>query len=261
MAGPDYFSLEGKTAILTGGAGTYGKAILEALSSAGAETYICSRNLPELEKTAAAQREKGFAVQALPLDLSDEATIIRCRDEVLARSGKIDILINNSVYRMKQGGMACDAHDFNLSMQVNATGLFLMTRTMGKVMAERGSGSIINIGSIMGMIGVENHNYDGTDMNGWAPDYFFNKAGMINFTRFCASYYGTSGVRVNCISPGGLSNPSHPNNFVENYRKRTQLGRLANPQDIHGAIVFLASDASLYVTGINLPVDGGYTAK
>ncbi len=261
MVALESFSLRNNTAILTGGAGAYGRAILDALSMAGAETYICSRNLPELERIAAKAREKGYAVQALSLDLTDEATIVRCRDEILERSGKIDILINNAVFRMKHGGMDCEKADFDMSMHVNATGLFLMTRTIGATMAERHRGSIINIGSIMGMIGVENNNYAGTDMNGWVPDYFYNKAGMINFTRYCATYYGLSGVRVNCISPGGLCNPNHSKQFIENYQKRTQLGRLANPQDIHGAIIFLASEASTYITGINLPVDGGYTAK
>jgi len=84
---------------------------------------------------------------------------------------------------------------------------------------------------------------------------------MINFTRFCASYFGRANVRVNCVSPGGLQAPSHPDRFVHQYSERTQLGRMANETDLKGVIVFLASDASAYVTGVNIPVDGGYTAK
>ena len=98
-------------------------------------------------------------------------------------------------------------------------------------------------------------------VSGWAPDYFFHKGGMINFTRFCASYFGRSNVRVNCVSPGGLLSEQHPAQFVQNYSERTQLGRLGNDEDLKGIIVFLASDASLYITGANIPVDGGYTAK
>jgi NAD(P)-dependent dehydrogenase (short-subunit alcohol dehydrogenase family) len=103
--------------------------------------------------------------------------------------------------------------------------------------------------------------YRGTTMNGWYPDYFFHKGGMINFTRFIASYYGEKNVRCNCLSPGGFRTEKHPAAFVRQYGDRTFLGRLANDTDLMGAAVFLASDASAYVTGVNLPVDGGYTAK
>ncbi len=144
-------------------------------------------------------------------------------------------------------------------MLVNGTGLILITRTMGEILAD--GGSIINIGSIMGLIGLEPLNYRGTEMQGWYPDYFFHKGGMTNLTRFCASYYGARGIRVNCIHPGGLQTPQHPEAFVRNYSERTCLGRLANNTDLMGIVVFLASDASAYVTGANIPVDGGYTAK
>ena len=101
----------------------------------------------------------------------------------------------------------------------------------------------------------------GTNMSGWYPDYFFHKGGVINFTRFIASYYGGRGVRCNCVSPGGFRTSDHPEPFVRQYSDRTFLGRLANSTDLMGVIVFLSSDASLYITGTNIPVDGGYTAK
>ena len=113
----------------------------------------------------------------------------------------------------------------------------------------------------MGMIGPDPTNYVGTTMSAWYPDYFFHKGGMINFTRFIASYYGDKGIRCNCISPGGLFQSSMPEEFVRNYNSRTFLGRLADDSDLKGIIVFLASDASVYITGTNIPVDGGYTAK
>jgi NAD(P)-dependent dehydrogenase (short-subunit alcohol dehydrogenase family) len=146
-------------------------------------------------------------------------------------------------------------------MHVNATGLFVITRAVGEVMIEQKSGSIINIGSMMGMVGLEHRNYEGTDMSGWSPDYFFHKGGMINFTRFCASYFGRYNIRVNCVSPGGLVTDKHPVEFVRNYSQRTQLDRLGEERDLVGSIVFFASDAAAYITGANLPVDGGYTAK
>jgi NAD(P)-dependent dehydrogenase (short-subunit alcohol dehydrogenase family) len=122
-------------------------------------------------------------------------------------------------------------------------------------------GSIINIGSMMGLVGIEPLNYRGTDMSGWYPDYAFHKGGMVNLTRFHASYYGTRGIRCNCIHPGGLESSGQPAAFVKNYNERTCLGRLANDTDLMGIVVFLASDASAYITGTNIPVDGGYTAK
>ena len=123
------------------------------------------------------------------------------------------------------------------------------------------SGSIINIGSMMGIVGIELDNYVGTDMMpDPSPIYFFEKGGMINFTRWAASVLGSENVRVNCLSPGGYE-AGQPAPFIANYSARTQLGRMANDTDLKGAIIFLASDASAYITGTNIPVDGGYTAK
>ena len=256
----DSFSLRDKVALVTGGAGLFGRQIVEAVAEAGAETYVASRNLEALEKVAAEHRAKGETVTALQYDQGDEASILALRDEIVKRSGRIDVLVNNSVARPMKKGWDDDAAMFEHSMHINATGIFLITRAMGEPMIEQQSGSIINISSMMGVVGVEHHNYRGTSMSGWSPDYFFHKGGMINFTRFCASYFGRFNVRVNCISPGGLFN-NQPEPFVTQYSERTQLGRMANDTDLKGVIVFLASDASLYVTGVNIPVDGGYTAK
>jgi NAD(P)-dependent dehydrogenase (short-subunit alcohol dehydrogenase family) len=111
------------------------------------------------------------------------------------------------------------------------------------------------------MVGPDPTIYRGTEMSGWYPDYFFHKGGIINFTRFVASYYGARGVRCNCLSPGGFWTASMPKAFVKQYSDRTFLGRLANESDLMGAVVFLAGNASAYITGTNIPVDGGYTAK
>ena len=121
------------------------------------------------------------------------------------------------------------------------------------------TGAELNISSMMGMVGPNLAAYEGTDMK-TVPDYFFHKGGMINLTRYFAALYGPAGVRVNCVSPGGFAN-RQPAAFVERYNKRTMLGRMAGPRDLGGAVVFLLSPASSYVTGVNLPVDGGYTAK
>jgi len=255
----DMFSLEGKVALVTGGAGLYGRQIVEAVAEAGAQTYIASRNLEALEAVASAHRARGEDVTALRLDQGREDSVLALREEILRRSGRVDVLVNNAVSRPMKG-WDDEAARFDESMHVNATGIFMMTRAFGEVMKTQRSGSIINISSMMGMVGVEPLNYAGTDMHGFYPDYFFHKGGLINFTRFCASYFGAHGVRVNCVSPGGLFN-NQPARFVEQYSQRTCLGRMANQTDLKGVIVFLASDASAYVTGANIPVDGGYTAK
>lgn len=255
----EMFSLQGKVALVTGAAGLYGRQIARALVEAGARTYIASRNLEALEAMAAEYRSQGYDMRALRLDQTDESSIAAVRDAIVQESDTLHILVNNAVARPVKLGYFDDAAAIDESMRVNGTGLILVTRALGEVMAD--GGSIINIGSIMGLIGVEPLNYRGTEMHGWYPDYFFHKGGMANLTRFLASYYGARGIRVNCVHPGGLQSPGHPEAFVQNYSERTCLGRLANDTDLMGAIVFLASDASLYVTGTNIPVDGGYTAK
>ena len=255
------FSLKKRVAVVSGGAGRYGRQIVAALAEAGAYVYVASRHVDALEAVARYHRDRDEEVIAGSLDQGDENSVLALRDRVIAERGRVDILVNNAVARPMERLWEDDASAFDESMHVNATGLFTMTRAFGKPMIEQGSGSIINISSMMGMTGIEYGNYDGTDMDGGAPDYFFHKGGMINFTRFCASYFGRHGIRVNTISPGGLDTGAAPRQFVENYNKRTQLGRMANDTDLKGAIVYLASDASAYVTGTNLPIDGGYTAK
>lgn len=256
----DWFSLKDKVALMTGGAGLYGRQIVNALAQAGARVYIASRNVEKLEEVAAELRGEGYEVFALQVDQGDEKSINNLRDEILKREGKIDILVNNAVLRT-MSGWNDDAEKFQESMRVNATGVFMMTRAFGDIMAKAGSGSIINVGSMQGMIGPDAMIYKNAGFHGFVPDYFFHKGGMINFTRFTASYYGPNNVRCNCISPGGFQTEKHPELFVKNYSDRTLLGRMANDTDLMGIIVYLASDASAYVTGTNLPVDGGYTAK
>ena len=257
----DRFSLKGKVAVVTGGAGLYGRQIVSALAEAGAETVMASRNVEALEPLAVEHRASGRSVLALPLDQGEESSVLALRDEVLSRYGRVDILVNNAVLRPMKKGYQDDASTFAESMRVNATGLFVITRAFGDAMAEKDNGgSIINIGSIQGMIAPDPAIYRGTEMNGWYPDYFFHKGGIINFTRFIGSYYGDKNIRCNCISAGGFFS-EQPEPFVSQYSDKTFLGRMAGDDDLMGIIVFLASDASAYITGANIPVDGGYTAK
>ena len=255
------FSLVGKVALVTGGAGLYGRQIVAALAEAGARTFIAARDVAKLEAVAAEERSRGFDVTALSLDLSSDESIEALHQTVIARAGRCDVLVNNAVTRSALSGWAHDMEAFDKSLRVNASALFKITHLFGQTMRQQKAGSVINIGSMMGMVGIEMANYDGTDMTpNPSPIYHYEKGGMINFTRWAASILGADNVRVNCLSPGGLF--SHqPAPFVKAYSDRTQLGRMANDTDLKGVIVFLASDASAYVTGTNIPIDGGYTAK
>jgi NAD(P)-dependent dehydrogenase (short-subunit alcohol dehydrogenase family) len=253
----DRFNLSGKTALVTGGSGLFGRQITEALAQAGARTFIASRQADANERFAGQCRERGLRVMATSLDQSDEGSIEELKQRLIAETGRVDILVNNAVLRTMASWSSPTA-DFAKSMAVNATGFFAMTRAFGDHMAECGGGSIINIGSIQGSIGPDFSLY--RDL-GWEtpPDYYFHKGGMLNFTRFAASKLGPRGVRVNTISPGGFLADQDPR-FIERYEAKTMLGRMANDHDLQGAVVFLASDASAYITGANLFVDGGYTA-
>jgi NAD(P)-dependent dehydrogenase (short-subunit alcohol dehydrogenase family) len=254
----DRFSLKGKIAVVSGGAGLYGRQIASSLAEAGATTYMASRDLDKLRVAADAFKKESLDVTALPLDQASEQSIKSLLADVLERNGRVDVLVNNAVLR-PMADWSSPASDFAKSMEVNATGLFMMTREFGEQMAEQGGGSIINIGSIQGMVGPDFTLYEGL---GWGSpaDYFFHKGGMLQLTRFAAAKLGGRGVRVNTISPGGMFNEQDPQ-FVRRYNERTFLGRMAGENDLCGAVVFLASNASQYITGVNLPVDGGYTAK
>jgi NAD(P)-dependent dehydrogenase (short-subunit alcohol dehydrogenase family) len=254
-------SLKGKTAVVTGAAGLYGRCIAEALYEAGARVFTGSTNMEKLEAAVGEMRAAGGDVTAFPLDLGEEASILAFHDAVLKQAGRVDILINNSVARPMSEGYEADAKLFDESMRVNATGNFIITRAFGADMIAQKSGAIINIASMHGMIGPDPTLYEGLGMSGWGGDYYFHKGGMISFTHFLASYYGRFGIRCNAISPGGIQSYRTPDEFVRRYSARTMLGRMAHQDDIKGAVVFFASDASLYVTAVNLPVEGGYIAK
>jgi NAD(P)-dependent dehydrogenase (short-subunit alcohol dehydrogenase family) len=254
----ELFDLKGKVALVTGGSGLFGRQITEALAEAGARTIMASRNIEKLREQAELFRKNGLAVDTLQYDQSSEASIKQLLKQTLDLAGKVDVLVNNSVLRTMKH-WTDPAENFTKSMEVNATGLFVMTRVFGDQMAEQGKGSIINIGSIQGVVGPDFTLYEGLNW-GAPPDYFFHKGGLLQLTRYAASVLGPRGVRVNSLSPGGFFT-GQEQSFVTRYNARTFLGRMADETDIKGGIVFLASDASAYITGANIAVDGGYTCK
>ena len=250
----DMFSLAGKTAVVSGGAGLFGRQIVEALAEAGARTIIASRDVAKLESFAGELRGRRLKIESRHLDQASEQSIEDLANEI----GAVDVLVNNAVSRPMKSWDDPVA-SFEESMRVNATGVFIMTRAFGNQMAARGRGSIINIGSIQGLVGPDFSLYEEV---GWdiPPDYFFHKGGMVQLARYAAAKLGPKNVRVNCVIPGGFYN-KQDERFVKRYCARTFLGRMAGDTDLKGSIVFLACDASAYVTGSTITVDGGYTAK
>ncbi|MFN0056665.1 MAG: SDR family oxidoreductase [Planctomycetales bacterium] len=258
----DRFSLRGRVALVTAGAGPlFGSSLSEALAEAGATLITASRSRARNEEFAEQMRARGYDAHGLACDIADPASILALRDEVLGRFGRLDVLVNSALARDGHAGGGFPeqtADHCARSAAGDFTGLFEMCRAFMPAMVRQQRGSIINISSIYGVVSNDPNLYAGTDMKQPAT-YNFVKAGMINFTRYLACYYGKQGVRANCISPGGYFD-NQPQPFVENYNQRVPVGRMLNNEDIKGAVVFLASDASEYVTGHNLLVDGGWTA-
>lgn len=256
----DRFSLDGRLAVVTGGSGLYGLPFSRALAEAGAHVVITSRSEDHADDVAAALRREDLTVSAARLDLADPHDVGRFAEELVADHGVPDVLVNNAVHRAGSTLSGTTADDWDATSAVNSRGLFLVTQALAARMRGRGSGSIVNIGSIYGLVGPELAIYAGTGMASPAF-YAFDKAGMIGLTRYLACELGPAGVRVNCLCPGGLRTEDQDARFVEAYAARVPLGRMAAEDDVTGALVFLASDASAYVTGAVIPVDGGWTAR
>lgn len=252
------FDLTGRVVVVTGGAGHYGKCIVEGVLEAGATVIVTSRD----PRSAKSDLQDYFGHQdrltVMPLDQQVPASIESFVQALKGQYGKIDVFINNAVARPMQGYNG-DVEQFRQSMEVNATGMFHLLRELSDWMGESGGGSVINMASMMGTRGPDYFNYVGTSMGDLPPDYFFHNAGLINLSRFMCKKFAGRKVRFNCISPGGLFNNQHEK-FLANYCEKVPLGRMANPDDIKGLIVLLASDAGAYINGENILMDGGLNA-
>lgn len=263
------FSLEGKTAIVTGAHGLIGREHCTALYEAGASIVVADLDAAGSGVFAESLGERAFGIG---LNVADRDSVLSARDEILERFGSIDILVNNAAINdMFESPKAASEQSkfenypleiWQKSLDVNLTGVFLCSQIFGTVMAEKGNGSIINVASTYGITAPDQSLYikeDGTQSFFKPPAYSVTKGGVIMFTKFLASYWGNKGVRVNTLSPGGVKN-GQDEFFIGKYSAKTQLGRMADKSDYRGAVVFLASDASSYMTGANLVVDGGWTA-
>jgi NAD(P)-dependent dehydrogenase (short-subunit alcohol dehydrogenase family) len=267
----DLFSLEGRTAVVTGALGLLGREHCRALAKHGAHVVATDLDAARCEAfvrelPSGADRHAGIAA-----DITRTEDVASLRDQVMARFGRMDVLVNNAAVDDKFTSAASAAELskfenypvelFKRSLDANVVGTFLCSQVLGTEMAKAGRGSIINIASTYGVVAPDQSIYrrpDGSQTFWKSAAYPTTKGAVLSFTRFLSTYWASRGVRVNALSPGGVEN-AQDRHFVDAYSARTPLGRMAKATDYAGAIVFLASDASAYMTGANLVVDGGWT--
>ena len=270
MKGQGVFSLSGRTAIVTGAAGLLGQEFVQTLAEAGAHVVAADLDLAAAKALAARLSQTETSVRAVQLDVRSPDSVRDCVREAL-ESGRLDILVNSAALDPKFDTSAEGKHtnafeDFpleawNQALEVNLTGMFLACQAAAGRMREQGSGSIINICSTYGLVGPDQRIYQRPGESArFKPVYYsVTKAGVLGLTRYLATYFAGTNIRLNALTPGCVFN-DHDDEFVRQYSSRTVLGRMARRDEMNGALLFLASDASSYMTGSNLVVDGGWTA-
>jgi 2-deoxy-D-gluconate 3-dehydrogenase len=262
------FDLSGRVALVTGGAGLLGRQFCQTLVEAGASVLVADLN----EKAAGELANKlGAKAKAISCDVGDKASVQAAVDAAVKSFGRLDILVNSAALDPKFDAAEAGKHsssfedyslqDWEKALRVNLTGAFLFSQAALREMLKQKSGVIINICSTYGLGGPDQRIYQ---KKGKPPaykpvDYTVTKAGILGLTKYLATYCGDKNIRVNALTPGGVQN-SQDEEFVQAYSARTVLGRMARPDEMNGALLFLASDASSYMTGANLVVDGGWTA-
>lgn len=263
----DVSRLDGQVALVTGGAGILGRGFCAGLAEAGAQVAVVDLFGDAAVETAAAIGEQaaGFAC-----DVSDPVSVKACVEAVIARFGRIDVLINNAATKTPDIRAYMAAfEDYTVEtwrevMSVNVDGMFLMAQAVGKTMVAAGiKGRIVQTASIYGVVGPDNRIYEGSNYLGGPINtpavYSASKSAVVGFTKWLATYWADKGIRVNCIVPGGVSSGQN-GVFNDLYSARVPLGRMARADEMLPPLLFLASDASSYVTGHVLMVDGGWTA-
>ena len=262
------FDLSDKVIALTGGTGLLGSEYTKTLLNAGATVIIADLKTanPKI-KADFLSKEYKDKIYGIDCDVSQEEEVIDLFKYIKKSFGKLDVLINNAAatgeHLMREGEIFTSFEDSKLSvweetLKINLTGVYLVAREAGKLMIENSSASIINVSSTYGVVGPDHRIYKDMKFNSLAS-YAAAKAGVHGLTRWLSTYWGNKGIRVNTLVPGGVENHHNPE-FVKRYSFRTPLGRMANPKDLSGIILYLSSDASSYSTGQQFFVDGGWTA-
>jgi 2-deoxy-D-gluconate 3-dehydrogenase len=270
----DKFNLTGKVAVVTGGGGLLGKEFCRTLAEAGASVVVADLNEEAAGKMAESLTADGYRVRMAPTDITNPDSVNALVEITLKAFGRLDILVNCAALDPKFDSDALakgltpgrfedyPLDQWNAALNVNLTGMFLVTQACVKPMLEQGKrGSIINICSTYGLNGPDQRIYikEGKRLAFKPVYYTVTKSGVMGFTKYLAAYYMGTEIRVNALTPGGVYN-SHDETFVTNYSAKTILGRMAHKDEMNGALLFLASDASSYMTGSNVVVDGGWTA-
>lgn len=242
--------LKNKIIIVTGGSGLIGKELVADINRKGGKAINADIGV-----------ETNLQSGTILMDITNDHSIQNGINLIVEEFERIDGLVNNAYPRTKDWGTRFEDIDpeswrANIDMQLNS--YFVCSQKVLKIMATQNSGSIVNIASIYGVVGNDFTLYE--EYGGTSPAaYSAIKGGLVNFTRYLASYYGKKGIRINCVSPGGIFDHQHPS-FISRYEAKVPMGRLGNPDDIAPAVSFLLSDEAKYITGQNLIVDGGWTS-
>ena len=254
----EQFKLNGKVAIVTGGAMGLGQAMAEALAQAGADIVIADINLPLAKKTAQKISEaEGVKTTAIETDVTDPEAVNQMADTVVEEYGKIDILVNNAGMTINEKAEEMSYENWKKVMDLNLNGIFLVAQTVGKIMIKQGYGSIINTSSMSGLIA--NNPQEQCSYNA-------SKAGVIMLTKSLAMEWSKYGIKVNTIAPGymktELTTPFFDEGgaMIDDWMGFTPMGRPGAPHELGGIVVYLASDASSFAQGSVFTIDGGYTA-
>ncbi len=267
----DRFKLEGRAALVTGGAGLLGSGFSRTLAQAGAAVAVADLDLPAAQRVAEDIQAEGGQVLALEMDVTRADSVRAAVAQTKDAFGGLDVLVCSAALDPKfdphLGQKNQDSfEDYPLSawqqaLDVNLTGAFLSAQAAAPYMLTGGRGVMVLIGSIYGLGGPDQRLYERPEgPRRYKPPYYSaTKAGLLGLTRYLAAYYAGQNIRVNALSPGGVFN-DHDQNFEQAYSQRTMLGRMADKEEMNAALLFLASDASSYMTGANLVVDGGWTA-
>jgi 2-deoxy-D-gluconate 3-dehydrogenase len=272
----DLFKLNGRVALVTGGAGLLGAEFCRALAQAGAVVVAADINLSAVQASVEGLASTGLKAASVEVDVTDASSVQRMVNSTLDSFGRLDILVNSAALDPKfdlehrdsdQRRFGSGAFEdfplaaWNQALAVNLTGAFLCCQTAARPMLSQGGGVIVNLCSIYGLSAPDQRLYQSPgEPARFKPVYYsVTKAGILGLTQYLAAYYAGKNIRVNALSPGGVYN-GHDPAFVQAYSARAILGRMAEKDELNGALLFLVSEASAYMTGANLVVDGGWTA-